>query len=225
MWWTQSSWTSITRNSRTNFRLEQLRQGRIFDPSLHIFVTAIFSRCIKQREQHAKRSTHGQHTKTGLLRTDRRAAQSHRERTSRRLPQTRAQVPSRSESRRQSAEEKFKQIQEAYDVLSDTKKRQMYDQFGHNVPGQGAPPPPGGGYGYGGGGQDVHFDFGGFDFGGGGSGAGQGGQGGGHQLPRPLQPIFPRPGRGRNSAKKNPKPVPTSSSTSTSRLPRRCAAP
>ena len=36
-----------------------------------------------------------------------------------------------------SAEEKFKQIQEAYEVLSDTKKRQMYDQFGFNTPGQG----------------------------------------------------------------------------------------
>ena len=46
-----------------------------------------------------------------------------------------------------SAEEKFKQIQEAYDVLSDTKKRQMYDQFGFNVPGQGGAPPQGAGYG------------------------------------------------------------------------------
>ena len=64
-----------------------------------------------------------------------------------------------------SAEEKFKQVQEAYDVLSDTKKRQMYDQFGFETPGAGAPPggPEAG---------DVHFDFGGFDFGGGGGSAG-----------------------------------------------------
>lgn len=67
-----------------------------------------------------------------------------------------------------SAEEKFKQIQEAYEVLSDSKKRQLYDQFGFNAPGAGGVPPSGGGTGAGP--QDIHFDFGGFDFGGGAGG-------------------------------------------------------
>ncbi len=35
------------------------------------------------------------------------------------------------------AEEKFKEAAEAYDVLSDSKKRAQYDQFGFNVPGGG----------------------------------------------------------------------------------------
>ena len=74
-----------------------------------------------------------------------------------------------------SAEEKFKQIQEAYEVLSDTKKRQMYDQFGFNAPGHGGGPPQGGPYGSGVSPDDIHFDFGGFDFGGGASGSAGGG--------------------------------------------------
>jgi molecular chaperone DnaJ len=71
------------------------------------------------------------------------------------------------------SEEKFKQLQEAYDVLSDSKKRQMYDQYGFysaNIP----PGGPGAGQGAEGGGSDVNFDFGGFDFGGGSGAAGGG---------------------------------------------------
>ena len=89
-----------------------------------------------------------------------------------------------------SSEEKFKQLQEAYDVLSDSKKRQMYDQYGFysdNIPAGGpGPGAPGSG------GQDINFDFGGFDFGG---GSGAGGAGGGSSF-RDLFSQFFSGGRG-----------------------------
>ena len=82
------------------------------------------------------------------------------------------------------AEEKFKEISEANDVLSDAKKRKVYDQFGFysdNIDPAAAEAAARGGYGagFGGGfpggaytggarggrgGQEVPFDFGGFDF-------------------------------------------------------------
>jgi len=58
------------------------------------------------------------------------------------------------------AEDRFKKVQEAYDILNDPKKKQMYDQVGfyseNGMPGAGAGP--------GAGAQGPHMGFGGFDF-------------------------------------------------------------
>src|SRR5215468_796674 len=51
------------------------------------------------------------------------------------------------------AEDRFKEVQHAYDVLSDDEKRKQYDRFGAT---NGRPGP---------GGQNVNFDFSGFDVG------------------------------------------------------------
>src|SRR5437868_10877620 len=98
------------------------------------------------------------------------------------------------------SEEKFKEISEANDVLSDPKKRKIYDQLGFysdNIdpatadayaragqPGGGFPGGFGGAQPTGAGGQGAQFDFGGFDFsdlfeGGGARGKRSSGSGGG----------------------------------------------
>lgn len=88
----------------------------------------------------------------------------------------------------ESAKQKFKQVQAAFDVLNDPSKREMYDRYGSSFEGVGAGGPrggwgggpfPGGGGGFPGGGEiDLESLFGGaggFEqiFGGGGAGRGR----------------------------------------------------
>ena len=109
------------------------------------------------------------------------------------------------------AEEKFKEVQEAYDVLSDEKKRKVFDRFGYYNDNLDADSPFGAGASAsgGGGGGAAGFDFSGFDFSGasgsqGGSSSfrdifsdlfgGSGGAGGRTAQPEPPR-AMPKKGR------------------------------
>jgi DnaJ-class molecular chaperone len=80
------------------------------------------------------------------------------------------------------AQKKFKEVQQAYDTLSDEKKRKLYDQFGpaFEQMGAGGPGPQWSG--------QVPPGFGGFDFGGGGGGYSGGGSG--QPLPPELEELL-----------------------------------
>ncbi|EPS71865.1 hypothetical protein M569_02888, partial [Genlisea aurea] len=115
--------------------------------------------------------------------------------------------PDKNPSNKKAADAKFKQISEAYDVLSDAQKRAVYDQYGEEgLKGQ-VPPPGAGGYpvytdGGGGGGtggfnfsrrsaEDIFADFFGFSSSSGGMGnAGRGSRGGASGFNRFGDEIF-----------------------------------
>ncbi len=73
------------------------------------------------------------------------------------------------------SEDKFKEVQEAYDVLSDEKKRKVFDRFGYYNDNLSADSPYGAGASRGGGAGAPGFDFSGFDFSQGSASPGAGG--------------------------------------------------
>ncbi|QDZ18433.1 DnaJ-like protein [Chloropicon primus] len=121
--------------------------------------------------------------------------------------------PDKNKDNRQEAEEKFKKISEAYDVLSDKEKRGIYDKFGEDGLKNGM---GGGGFARGGGAnfnfrspEDLFSEVFGAQFGGMGGGGGVedlfsmfgGGMGGGGGHP------FGGPGMRRSTSRRKPSPA------------------
>ncbi|XP_074296241.1 uncharacterized protein LOC141623978 [Silene latifolia] len=114
--------------------------------------------------------------------------------------------PDKNPNNKKEAEAKFKQISEAYDVLSDSQKRAVYDQYGEEGLKGGVPPPDAGGAGgttfYSSGDgptsfrfssrspDDIFAEFFGFSSPFGGMGGGGGGPGGGMRGARFSSGIF-----------------------------------
>jgi molecular chaperone DnaJ len=107
------------------------------------------------------------------------------------------------------AEEKFKEVQEAYDILSDEKKRKVFDRFGYYADNLDINSPFGAGAARGTGGGSAGasgFDFSGFNFETGGSGGGSSSFrdifsdlfGGGSGAKREPEPPRPMPKRGKD---------------------------
>ncbi len=96
------------------------------------------------------------------------------------------------------AEEKFKEVQEAYDVLSDDKKRKVFDRFGYYNDNLDADSPFGAGASAAGG--AAGFDFSGFDFSTGST------SGGGSSFRDIFSDLFG--GGGTTTAPEPPKPLP-----------------
>jgi molecular chaperone DnaJ len=95
-----------------------------------------------------------------------------------------------------SAEDKFKEVQEAYDVLSDEKKRKVFDRFGYYNDNLDASSPYGTGTSAGGG--QANYDFSGFDF------SGTTGTGGGSSFRDIFSDLFG--GSGGTGARVEPEP-------------------
>jgi molecular chaperone DnaJ len=103
------------------------------------------------------------------------------------------------------AEEKFKEVQEAYDILSDEKKRKVFDKFGYYADNLDVNSPFGAGA-AGGGAGAAGFDFSGFDFSNTSSSGGSSFRdifsdlfsGGGSAKARPPEPPRPLPKKGRD---------------------------